>query len=310
MAQRTPSTIAQPAIRLLPDALHEWAQDSGLNWYALADAAQSAQIPHALGDEAHARSLFGAAWDSPLGRQSPWLVSLTSPDEADAAWRWLAREAPRQPATLSVFASRLAADEQLRRLQRCLDLVLPDGDEMVLGYWDPAILATLVGQADDETLHVAGPVLTPSQQSTLTHGMAGWWYWDRAGKVHQINVRTDAAQVPAEFPPDALPLTFTQPQLDALVEASVPDQVLYHVQLNQPLLLEPVPPAGRYVVIRDLVRQARAHGLETFRDLANFCCAGLIYGARMQTDPIIQALLQRLKSGERRWDDLMPEFPE
>lgn len=310
MVQRALSPITPSTVQLLPEAIHRCARSDGLHWYALADAAQRPQLPHALGDAAHARSLFGASWGSPLGHQSPWLVSLASPDEAHASWRWIAHEAARQPAALTVFASHLAADEQLQQLQRCLDLVLPDGDDMVLGYWDPAILGTLVGQPDDETLHVPGPVLTHGQQRALTQAMAGWWYWDRAGGMHQVDVHADATRGAAELAAEVLPFMFTQAQVDALVEASVPDQVLYHVQLNQPLLLEPIPAMDRYRIIRNLVRQARAFGLDTFRDLANFCCAGLIYGARMQTDPIILSLLERLKSGECRWDDLVPEFPE
>lgn len=295
--------------RLL-DAFQPWAKQRDLRWYALADAAQHSALPHALGDADHSRSLFGAGWETPLGRQSPWLISLPSPEHSDPAWRWIAREVQRHPAALTAFASLLGADDQLHQLQRCLDLTLPDGSDMVLGYWDPAILGTLVGQADDAGLHVPGPVLTPDQRHLLTHGMVGWWYWGRHGELHHIELQSHAERLTAEQASKALPLAFTQAQVDALVEASVPDQVLYHVQLNQPLLLDPVPPDARYQVIRDLVRQARAYGLETFRDLANFCCAGLIYGPRMQTDPVILALLERLKSGERRWDELIPEFPE
>ncbi len=245
----------------------------GLHWYALADAAQHPQLPQALGNEQRSRSLFGAAWETPLGRQSPWLVSLDAADEGAEAWQWLARNTPRQPSIASAFASRLAPDEQLAHLQRCLDLKLPDAEEMVLAFWDPAILSTLIGQADDHTLHVKGPILQAAQRAALLHGVVAWWYCDREGNLHAVDILPagDAHEDTQAARATALPFSFTQQQVDALVEASVPDQVLYHLRTNQPLLLEPIPTARYYQRVRQLVRMGREHGLETFRDLCNFC---------------------------------------
>lgn len=284
----------------------------GLHWYALADAAQHPQLPHALGNEQRSRSLFGATWETPLGRQSPWLVSLDAPDESAHAWQWLDRNTPRQPSSASAFASRLAPDEQLAHLQRCLDLKLPDADEMVLAFWDPAILGTLVGQASDNTLHVKGPILQSAQRGALLHGVVAWWYRDREGNLHAVDASPagDSHEGTEAALAAGLPFGFSQQQVEALVEASVPDQVLYHLRTNQPLLLEPISTAQHYQRVRQMVRMGREHGLETFRDLCNFCCAGLIYGERLTLDPVIQALLMRLKAKEARWDDLVAEFPE
>lgn len=45
------------------------------------------------------------------------------------------------------------------------------------------------------------------------------------------------------------PLQLTQYQVDDLVEASVPDHVLYYVELNQPQLINDIAPANRYGLV-------------------------------------------------------------
>lgn len=296
---------------LVSSAQRVSARDTGLHWYALADAAQHALVPEAIGGESNSASLLGAVWDTPLGRQSPWLVALAAPAPEDPAWQWLERTLPAHPSIASVMASPLPLADQLAHLRQCLDLKLPDGDEMVLAYWDPAILGALLGQAGDETLHVKGPILDAMQRQALLHRTAAWWYFDRDGQLQTHTPDSDALAKDTERPrSEALPLQLDQHQLDLLVEASVPDQVLYHLQTNQPLLLDDVAPSQRYRCVRDWIQLAREHGLETFRDLCNFCCAGLIYGQRMTQDPVIQGLLARLKARHASWDALVAEFPE
>jgi hypothetical protein len=296
---------------LIISAQHLYAREPGLHWYALADAAQHPGVPEAIGDEVNSASLLGATWDTPLGRQSPWLVALAEPTPHHPPWQWLEQTMPRHPSVATVLASRLQPAEQLAHLRQCLDLKLPDGDDMVLAYWDPVILGALVGQAGDETLHVKGPILNAIQRQALLHSTVAWWYFDRDGHLQTHRPESDAAAMDADGDrARAWPLQLDQHQLDQLVEASVPDQVLYHLQTNQPLLLDDVAPRQRYRCVRDWIRLAREHGLETFRDLCNFCCAGLIYGHRMTQDPVIQGLLARLKAGQANWDALVAEFPE
>ena len=292
--------------------LTAWADAEGaeagqsLNWFALADAAQDPQLPAVLASEVSCRSLFGASVDSPLGAQSPWLVQLPAPNPDEKAWKWLARHAAHRPCA-TVIASDWLLDQLTAHLQGWLDVKLPDGDGLFLAIWDPAILATLVGQADDSTLHVPGPVLTPGQRRDLLAPVDAWHYWDRTGAHHRI--------VPLSNPPSAadpetvLPLQLTQAQVDDLVEASVPDHVLYHVQTNQPMLLDAVPPEQRYGRVRALVVQGQALGLEVMREWVDFVCAALIYGERMQSDPTITGLLRRLQAREIRLDEALDGFP-
>ncbi|MGZ8884794.1 MAG: DUF4123 domain-containing protein [Halobacteriota archaeon] len=278
-------------------------QNSSLRWFAIADSAQHRALPNAIAEENYqVRCLFGASPDSPVAQHVPHLVELSSPLQGSPSWSWISLHSKKIPC-VTVIATEKSFDTTFSQLTGCLEAVLPDGDAMFFAFWDPAILGTLVGQEDDETLHVRGPVLTPGQRSMLTSGMQAWWYWDRAGNLHALQT-DDTGSAPA-LPP----LTLSQTQVDDLVEASVPDHVLYYLQLNQPFLIDGIPYLQQYKVVRDTMKEARDTGLNSMRDLVNFICMKLIYGDRMHTDVFIRALLDKVQRGELTFEKALEAFP-
>lgn len=322
--------IANLAIRTLDDAAQahpDW------RWYAIADSAQDRSLPGALvGEGGQVRCLLGAAQDSPVAHKSPHLVALAAPAAGDLTWSWIGLNARAKPC-VTVVASRLGFDALFTQLAARTEVVLPDGDAMFFGYWDPAILGTLVGQPDDATLHVPGPVLDPDQRAWFLAPVAAWWYWDRDGAFHEVTPTSSPAPLlspspslspaspsaapapsssltaPLAFAPQPPTLTLDQSQVDALVEASVPDHVLYFLELNQPLLLEPIAPADRYRIVARAIANARAYGLDAMQDLVNFLCAALIYQDRFNVDPAITALLADVKRGTLRFADALAQMP-
>ena len=89
----------------------------------------------------------------------------------------------------------------------------------------------------------------------------------------------------------------------------MPDHVLFYVDLNQPFLLNDIPPKEHYGYVAKALAGARDIGLETMKDLVNYVCVSLIYGARLREDKDLVALLARVKRGEMRFSaamDLMP----
>ncbi|MEO7577789.1 MAG: DUF4123 domain-containing protein [Massilia sp.] len=272
------------------------------NWYAIADSAQHRALPEALVREgAELRCLLGAAQGSPVARQAPHLVALGSPLDSSSAWKWIGLHAHAAPC-VTLIASGASFDVLFAQLASCTEAVLPDGDAMFFGFWDPAILATLVGQADDATLHVRGPVLDAHQRAVLLAQKDGWWYWDREGHFHRL--RMEAVDAAGEAP-----LQLRQEQVDQLVEASVPDHVVYFLELNQPALIEQIPREARYRHVRDALADARAHGLSTMQDMVNFVCAALIYRERFDSDPAITALLADVRHGKLAFADALAQMP-
>ncbi|MFX9684394.1 hypothetical protein ABTP08_20260, partial [Acinetobacter baumannii] len=88
------------------------------------------------------------------------------------------------------------------------------GLEMFLAFWDPVILATLVGHKENKTLYVDGPVFNTQQIKDLLTPIQSWWYWDRLGKLQVIwgiNERVE------QLPYVQVPLTFTVEQEEMMV---------------------------------------------------------------------------------------------
>lgn len=293
-------------------ALWPWKEplpgEAPCRWYAIADAAQHKALPGALVQNSHLqhRCLFDTAQDSPVAAQSPHLVALPAPtvhDEAlHPAWKWIERHAPDIPC-MTVVASPLDFEDLHRHLRQWTEVVLPDGEDMFFAFWDPMILGTLMGQADDPTLYVAGPALNDVQRADLTRGIRAWWYWDRDGRIRAIQI--DAK----ETPPIDMPLKLSYEQMDMLVDASAPDHVLHYVELNQEHLLNDMSARQRYKVVREHLTHAKALGLTGMGDMVNYVCAALIYGPAIQQDPQITDLLEQVRAHRLTLDQALEAMP-
>ncbi|MFP6562715.1 DUF4123 domain-containing protein [Paraburkholderia sp. B3] len=277
-------------------------------FYLIADAAQDKRHPAELREATpgtHSQCLLTHRQGPDLEAVAPHLMTLPAFNARDECWQWLARYGPAMPAAISVIASPLGFDELFAHLHAFTEVLLPDDDAMIFAFWDPAILGTLVGQQDDPTLHIPGPVLTPREREQFLFGVAAWWYWDRSGKMHRII--PDAAGGTEKKV--ALPLRLTQTQVDMLVEASVPDHVLGHIQTNKPGLLAAIPQQEQYARVGKHLQEARKLNLSGMQDIVNYVCAGLIYGPRMQESSAIETLLEKVRSRRLALTEALEQFP-
>jgi hypothetical protein len=276
--------------------------EGALNWYAIADSAQHSALPKAITHESrNVRCLLGASQGSPLAQQSPHLVELCSPMEVSNSWTWICLNAKSKPC-VSVIATRRSFEEVFSQLSDCVEVVLPDGDAMYFAFWDPAILGTLMGQADDESLHVKGPTLSLEQRVQFINEMKGWWYWDRAGEAHSIALVETVCHI------NRGPIALSQEQVDDLIEASVPDHVLYYIELNQSHLLNDVAPRNRYFLVSHALARAREIGLAGMRDLVNYVCVELIYKERIH-DEAVKRVFDEVRLGRIEFDAALDQLP-
>ncbi|AIY41053.1 hypothetical protein LT85_1895 [Collimonas arenae] len=296
---------------VMQEFLQQWQalpQVPDLHLYAIVDSAQDARLLaklHKTTPWMHSQCLLADVQGPELSKAAPHLATLPSVAEESEAWLTLFRSAASNPASLSIIASRQEFAPLHAHLEQFTEIVLPDGDEMHFAFWDPAILGTLVGQKDDNTLHVSGPVLSARQRSRLLTGISAWWYLDRNRQLRQIRDETpqsDAGQV-------ALPLKLTQVQTDMLVEASVPDHLLGHIKENQPQLLFDIPEGERYARVERHLLEARKLNLRSMQDIINYICAGLIYGSQMQQNSVIGELLDKVKTGQISLPEALEQFP-
>lgn len=281
--------------------------DRPLNLYALVEAGLDRDIWQRLQQSCIGRQALLTSEASAIADFSPHLLHLGSANQLT----------PRVAETLNghyataaftLLCSSCTLAELHAHLVRFTEVQLPGNVEMLLAYWDPAILGTLVGQVGDDSLHVPGPVLTPNQLHALLNPLTAWWYRDRESRWHRVDIPEQGA---LHADTDAQPYVLTQAQEDALVEAGVPDQVLYHLELNRPTLFDAqLSHLKRYRFVRMVVEAARKLGLEGMRDLAGFVALCLIYRERIETDPVILRLLSQVEQKAMTFDDALKLMPE
>lgn len=234
---------------------------------------------------------------------SPFLVLI--PKTADERfWRAIETFVKNNVPTLTVLASPLPFDDLHAHLNHFTEVTLPDNSQMILAYWDPAILGTLLGNPQDSTLHVDGPVFTTKQHQALLSPIAAWWYWDRQGQLQTLRPQGNG---PAQH--DHKRIKLAHVQVDMLVEASVPDHILSHLRVNQPALLAPIAPQKQYEEIKRHLLGARQLHVSSMADILQYVAAGLLYGTRLQTDPSIVALLDQVRQRSIPLAQALEQFP-
>lgn len=260
----------------------------GLNWYAIADNAQQKNLHNLLKSRySRARCLFGSSDGSPVAQFSPHLVELVEPVEKDDSWSWISNNAMLKPC-ISIFSTDQDFMWTYDKLVDLAEVELPDRECMYFAFWDPAILGALVGQEDDLTLHVKGPVLSCEQKKHLVFGLEGWWYWSRDEKLHEVNLGEKGGVCGGK-------LILSQTQVDELLEASVPDHILYFLSRYQPALICSIPISKKYDFVRGALNRGRAIGLESMGDLVSYICAELFYKNKMHSDPGICRALEQVR---------------
>ncbi|WP_051377383.1 DUF4123 domain-containing protein [Paraburkholderia dilworthii] len=277
-------------------------------FYLIVDSAQDSRNPSAIQQaEPGTRSqcLLTFVQGPDLEAAAPHLMTFPQFDRDAASWQWVSSYAPTLPAAVSIIASPLQFEALYAHLHSSTEVALPDGEEMIFAFWDPVVLATLVGQLDDTTLHVPGPVLTVQQREKFLTGITAWWYWDRNGKLHQIL----PAQSPHAGNKVTLPLRLTQTQVDMLVEASVPDHIVGYINANKPELLVKIPEPERYPRVEKHLHEARKLRLLGMRDILDYVCAALIYGDEMYQSSVIEALLEKVRMRQTSLAEALEQFP-
>jgi Domain of unknown function (DUF4123) len=280
-----------------------------LRLYALVDAAQNEHLVDIVAKDDNPNAcLFNYALDLPVAQHTPRLVEIHRPDES-LLLRWIEQHARSLPVA-TLLASELTLQALTEHFQAQMDVTLEDLDSMFLAFWDPAILASLLGNPSDDTLHVPGPIFTTHQRTNFLNPIQYWWYWNRDGLMHEL-VNRQGLYLNDRHGPIPLPkVTFEQHQIDLLVEASVPDHLLHHIRQNQPSLLMSLPSEQHYAFVRQQLERARDHGLEGTGDLVNYVCVALSYGSEFDTLASVVDLLAQVKTKALRFDDAMQLFSE
>ncbi|UKE70989.1 DUF4123 domain-containing protein [Xanthomonas cerealis pv. cerealis] len=277
--------------------------------YALIDPAQDGQILDAL---RHARTHCFLGDASAVREVSPHLVELPSGTHSLSSWNKLIRRGKEKPCAL-LLRSNLSFDRLFSHFLDFLDVQVNDSTTMLLAWWDAAILASLLGQPNDKTLHERGPVFTAQQRRAFVDPLIKIGYWDRTGQLQVIKVKELDETVPAlssEYLRDSvLPLKFSADQVRLLVKATTPDQVLHELRLNQPGVLSDRSEWENYRMTCNLVDAARNYGIVGLQDMVNFTGAGMILGEEFYLHPKISGELAAIQESKRSFSDVLKSLP-
>ncbi|SSR34812.1 Uncharacterised protein [Acinetobacter baumannii] len=280
---------------------HSFAE-VGLNVFALADAAQDDSFLKKF-EHLRQKCLLLEASGEEAKAVSPHLLQLPQ-DFSSQEWQWIQQNIA-GTARMTIIVSPLSFNYLFEHLRKFLEVKFEGGLEMFLAFWDPVILATLVGHKENKTLYVDGPVFNAQQIKDLLTPIQSWWYWERLGKLQVIwgiNERVE------QLPYVQVPLTFTVEQEEMMVEATFPDNLIYYLKLNNEFLISHMTDNELYQFVIKSIPEARAYNLFGTRDILNFICLKLIYKENFLTDKGLNQKLERLKDKKISMDEVMVQL--
>lgn len=272
----------------------------GLNIYALADAAQDKKFLTYL-NNLRIKCLLKEASGEKAREISPHLIALPK-DFESIEWSWISKNISGTP-QMTIIVTKLSFEELYDHLRKFLEVRFEGGLEMILAFWDPLILATLIGNNKDKKLYVAGPVLDYEQSSTFLGPVQSWWYWDRLG---ELQVLFGLNKIYEHYEKNKIePLVFSAEQEELMVEATFPDNIIYYLKLNNSFLIREISDIDLYGFVTYSIPEARLYGLSGTRDILNFICLKLIYGNDYLNISKVNDVLNLLKNKKIDMDEAM-----
>jgi len=158
-------------------------EDPDLNIYVLADAAQESKFLKAF-THLRQKCLIIEAAGEKARAVSPHLLQMPIDFFANE-WQWIQKNAA-GTSIITIIVSGLSFKSLFDHLRCFLEIQLEGGLDLFLAFWDPAILATLVGNKEDSSLYVQGPVFNEKQIQDLLTPIHSWWYWNRVAQLQKI----------------------------------------------------------------------------------------------------------------------------
>lgn len=202
--------------------------------------------------------LFDAASGSPLFEASPALIPFDENEKF--VWRLLLDTKYCQSAQL--LLSTLPLEVLARQLAKHLYVEEGDGTRWVLAFWDPFVMASLIGMQPPVNDLVPGPVLEASQIAGLLKEVTGIVLQNRDGQPQYIEI----PPLPENM---AAPFTLSQVQMDMLMDIDLPDRVADVLRKVEPN--HPIHDGEWHRLCCKAIQQTRAsnrHGLDDYCDCA------------------------------------------
>jgi hypothetical protein len=229
-------------------------------------------------------SLFGESADAAARQVAPLLFTLEdlSTPRSQRLLLWLAENGAFTGSLLFLW-SELPRQTLLARLVHRLDVRLPEGEEVLMRFFDARVFEALV------------QVLSPEQHTAWLSPASHWWYVDR---LSQLQAHEGAPGV-HEVDPLKQMLRLDTQQFAALLDATEPDQVAHLLRQRMSETFLRIEPQGRHAfVLRHMRRGRREWGIEAPNDLAIYCGLALLHGEDFAARPAWHQALVQVASGK------------
>lgn len=226
-------------------------------------------------------SLFHGSRDEGALEVAPILFSIGGAQSSfrqNALVKWICTNGS-YSSSLIFLVSPLAIGDLSRRLALRLDAQLPESMDIVLRYFDARIFESLLTVlSDEQTIDF----LSPAHR---------WWYVDRKADLQPVNSAFAANEG------RCIPLVFTEPQEDALLDASEPDQVAQLLRSFVPSEYAELAAGQQYDFIIKHMRTARVFGVASTHDHALYCSLALLEGEDFSGRAKWSAALEKFGKG-------------
>jgi hypothetical protein len=176
-----------------------------------------------------------------------------------------------------MLSSRLDIQCMKNRLIRRLDVRLSEEMEVMLRFFDPRVLESLI------------ITLSTDQANTFFSPAEEWRYMDRTGRLNAIISNfSDEENL-------FTPLVLSQQQEFALLQASEKDQVLDLLRSNVPSLMAALPLAEQHAFVSRRIIEAREGQLNSIWKFALYAAVALLKGEEITENSLWAQFMDKLK---------------
>lgn len=214
-------------------------------------------------------SLFEGTKQASALSVAPLLICIGAASEAmrdDFFMRWVC-ERGKYSSSLLLIASPLPIRALATKLTARLDAQISEQMDVLLRYFDPRVFEQLMRS------------LSIEQRTTFLSVANAWWFVDRTGELHAIEVQYSALD---SF---CAPLPLSARQEHELLDASEPDQVEAQLRHSVPNEFTRQLGAQRHQFLTRHIGAAREFQITSTRELALYCALALVQGADFSTRP-------------------------
>lgn len=264
---------------------------NNLNWFALIDPGIDQKV-NKLTCKKKEVSLFENLDDKEY-ELSPKIVQL-SHDYSD----WDIFNNDFDKAAVSIILTHLNLKEVSIFLKNLTMPIFESGIDSFFAFWDPVVLSALVGNEYDRTNYYHGCIFNDEQKNLFLNPFVTWCYWDRINQLQFILEESKSVDITEK-------LIISEKQEELILLATLPDTIIYYLNLNNKFLLESFESKIEiYDFVCECILLFEKLMIDNLRDKIDLTCYIIIMKFKENNDEELITQLKKISLGEKSVSDL------